>query len=103
MLGAFFGDISEVLIEHNAILTRQRDEALAAGAADQRKVWLARKLDAPGSKTGARDQDRDAHTHSFDHHFRRQSPGGVEDLVGRWHAMLEHPAGDLVDRVMPAD
>ena len=35
VLGAFVLDISEVLIEHDALCAGKRDEALAAGAADQ--------------------------------------------------------------------
>jgi hypothetical protein len=53
MLGAFFFDISEVLVEHDAAFTRERDEALAAGAADQRQIRLARKLDAPSGEARA--------------------------------------------------
>src|SRR4030081_2889983 len=61
VLAALLLDISEVLVEHDARFARERDEALAARAADQRQVGLARKLDAPGREARARDQDRDAH------------------------------------------
>ena len=54
VLGAFVLDISEVLIEHDAICAGKRNEALAAGAADQRQVRFAREFDAPGGEAGAR-------------------------------------------------
>ena len=41
VLGALVLDIGEVLVEHDAVLARERDEALAARAADQRQVGLA--------------------------------------------------------------
>src|SRR5262249_29990297 len=69
VLGALLLDQFEVLIEHDALLARARDETLAARATDQRKIRLARKLDAPGGEAGARDQDRDAHAHGLDHHL----------------------------------
>jgi len=58
VLGAFFLDISEVLIEHDAALAGERNEAFAAGAADQRQIGLARQFNAPGGEAGSRDQDR---------------------------------------------
>ena len=60
VLGRFLLDVAQVLIEHDALLARERDEALAARAADQREAGLAREVDAPGSEPGARDEDRDA-------------------------------------------
>src|SRR5205085_7558618 len=74
-------DASEILVEHDAVLARERNEALAARAADQREAGLARELDTPGSKAGARNQDRNAHAHGLDHHLGCEPPGGVEDLV----------------------
>src|SRR5262245_56934922 len=61
MLGAFLLDVTQVLVEHDAALARERDEALAAGAADQGEICFTRELDAPGGEARARDQDRDAH------------------------------------------
>src|SRR3984957_20279982 len=52
VLGAFFLDKSELLVEHDALFAGERDEAFAAGAADQRQIRLARQLDAPRRKTG---------------------------------------------------
>ncbi len=40
VLGAFLLDVGEVLIEHDAVLAGERNEALAAGATDQRQVGL---------------------------------------------------------------
>src|SRR6202166_3812067 len=103
VLGAFLLDKSEVLIEHDAVLAGERDEALAARAADQRQIRLARQFDAPGGKARARDQDRNAHAHRLDYHLGGEPAGGVENLVGGTDLVLEHPAGDLVDGVVAAD
>src|SRR5262245_20683436 len=103
VLRALLLDIGEVLVEHDALLAGERDEALAAGAADQREVGLARELDAPGGEARARHQDRNAHAHGLDYHLRREAPGGVENLVACGHVMLEHEARDLVDGVVAAD
>src|SRR6188472_2499895 len=46
----FLGDESEILVVDDALLARQRDEALALGAADQRQPDLPREIDAPGGK-----------------------------------------------------
>src|ERR1700751_1435574 len=43
MLGAFLVHVGEILIEHDPALAGERDEALAAGAPDQREVRLAGK------------------------------------------------------------
>src|ERR1700741_2727786 len=48
MLGAFLVHVGEILIEHDPALAGERDEALAAGASDQREVRLAGELNAPG-------------------------------------------------------
>ena len=48
-------------------------------------------------------QNRNAHAHGLDHHLGGETAGGVEDLVVRGHAMLEHVARDLVDGVVAAD
>src|SRR3954469_13257676 len=37
VLGAFLRDVAQVLVEHDAFQSRERDEALAASAADQRE------------------------------------------------------------------
>src|SRR6266700_5375551 len=103
VLGALLLDEGEVLVEHDAAFACERDKALAARAADQCEIGLAGKLHAPGGEARARDQDRDAHAHGLDHHLGREPPGGVEELVVGAHAMLEHPARDLIDRVMAAD
>src|SRR5262245_13689700 len=102
VLGALLLDVTQVLIEDDAVLPGERDEALAAGAADEGEIGLPRKLDAPGGESGARNQDGNAHAHRLDHHLRGEASGGVEDLVVRAHAVLEHVARDLVDGVMPA-
>src|SRR5262245_49718336 len=103
VLRALLLDVGEILVEHDAVLAGERDEALAAGAADEREVSLARELDAPGGEARARDQDRNAHAHGLDHHLRGQAAGGVEDLVVGGHLVLEHEARDLVDGVVAAD
>src|ERR1700736_2798429 len=100
VLAALVFDVGEVLIEHDAVFSGERDEALAARAADQRQPRLARELDTPGGEARTRNQDRNTHADGLDHHFGCEPAGGVEDLVVRAHAVLEHPAGDLVDRVM---
>src|SRR5262245_47873517 len=79
VLGAFLFHVGEVLIEHDAAFAGERDKALAARASDQGEVGLARKLDAPGGESRARDQDRNAHAHALDHHLGGEAAGGVED------------------------
>src|SRR5438067_1715392 len=96
-------DASEILVEHDAVLAGECNEALAARAADQREARLARELDAPGGKARARDEYRNAHAHRLDHHLGGEPAGGVKNLVVRGHAVLEHPAGDLVDCVVAPD
>src|SRR5213592_348565 len=48
VLAALLLDVGEVLIEDDAVLAGERDEALAARAADQGEPGLARKLHPPG-------------------------------------------------------
>ena len=48
-----------IRIEHDPLRTGERQEAAAAGAADQRQPGFAGKLHAPGGEAGAGDQDRD--------------------------------------------
>ena len=50
VFGAFVLDEGEVLIEDDAVLAGERDEALAARAADQCQIGLARQFDAPGGE-----------------------------------------------------
>src|SRR6185369_8180085 len=57
----FLLDEGEVLVVDDARLAGERDEALAAGAADQCQADLPRQVDAPGGEAGARHQDRNAH------------------------------------------
>src|SRR5262245_36226432 len=75
VLRAFFLDVAEVLVEDDPVLPGERDEALAAGAPDQRQPRLARELHAPGSEAGARDENRDPHPHGLDHHLRGEAAG----------------------------
>src|SRR5580658_961180 len=103
VLRALFLHVGEVLIEDDAVLASERDETLTPGAADQRQMSLTRQLHTPSGETRARDQDGNAHAYGLDHHLGGQSAGCVEDLVGCTYAMLEHPAGNLVDRIMAAD
>src|SRR5205809_1137860 len=46
----FFFDEGEVLVVDDALLARQRDEALAPRAPDQRQSDLPRQIDAPRGK-----------------------------------------------------
>ena len=46
----FFFDKGEVLVVDDALVARQRDEALAPRAPDQRQSDLPRQVDAPGGK-----------------------------------------------------
>src|SRR5262249_30707827 len=101
--GAFFLDRPWIPVEYNAVFAGERDEALAAGAPDQGQPGPAREIDAPGGEARARDEDRNAHAYRLDHHLGGEAPGGVEDLVVGPHLVAEHPAGDLVDRVVAAD
>src|SRR6185369_5592071 len=48
----FFLDIVEVLVVHEPLLPRERDEAFAARAADQRQADLPRQLHAPCGEAG---------------------------------------------------
>src|SRR6266404_8444164 len=99
----FFFDVIEILVVDDALLTRQRDEAFAARAPDQRQPDLPRQLDAPGGEAGARHQDRNAHPHRLDDHLRGQPARGEGNLVGGIEAVAIDPACDLVDRVVAAD
>src|SRR5262245_12201116 len=53
MLGALFFDVSEVLVENDPFFAGECNETLAARAADQCQVRLARQLDAPGCESGS--------------------------------------------------
>jgi hypothetical protein len=99
----FLLDARDIGVEHDALTPGERHEALAAGPADEGEAGLARQIDAPGGEARARGEDGDAHDHALDDHFRRQPAGGVEDLVVGRDAVEEHPAGDLVDRIVPPD
>src|SRR5713226_1056433 len=99
----FLFDESKVLIVDDPLLARQRDEPFAPRAPDQRQSDLPRQIDAPRRKARARNQDRNAHPHRFDHHFGGQPPGGVKNLVGGIDAVAVDPARDLVDGVVAAD
>src|SRR5436190_16348612 len=68
----FLLDIVEVLVEHDALLPGQRNEAFSARAPHQRKPDLPRQLDTPGGEARARDQNGDAHPHRLDHHLGGQ-------------------------------
>src|SRR5215467_16300872 len=103
VLGALLLDVAQILVEHDAAFAGERDEALAAGAADEREVGLAREFHAPGGEARARNEDRDAHAHGLEHHLRGEPAGRVEDLVVGGNAVLEHVARDLVDGVVAAD
>src|SRR5262245_41447020 len=103
MLGAFLFDEGQILIEHDAIFAGQRNETFAARAPNQRQICLAREFDAPSGETRSRNENRNTHAYCFDHHFRREPAGGVEDLVCSRHLLLEHPASDLVDRIVATD
>src|SRR6516162_6514210 len=96
MLGAFLFDVGEVLVEDDAVLAGESNEALSARPSDQGQISLAGQLDSPGRKARARNEDRDSHS-------RCQPTGGVKDLVVCGDTLLEHPAGDLVNRIVPAD
>src|SRR5262249_9217992 len=54
MACGFFLDIVEALVVDEALGARQRDEALATGAADQRQSDLQRQVDAPGREARSR-------------------------------------------------
>src|SRR5262249_55486758 len=73
-------DGARVAVKHDALGTGKRDEAFALGPADERKSGLPRQFDPPGGKAGTRNQDRDAHLHRFDDHFRGQTTGCVKCL-----------------------
>jgi hypothetical protein len=100
---AFFFDVAEVLVEYDTIVAGQHHETLAAGASDQSQVGLAGKLDAPCGEARAGYEDWDSHAHGLDDHLARQAPGRIKDLVRGLDAMPEHPARDLVDRIVAAD
>src|SRR5260370_17181182 len=100
---ALFLDGARILVEYDAVLPGKRDEALAAGATDQGEARAVGEIDAPGGKSRARYQDRNAHADRLDHHLGSQPSGGVENLVVAAHLIAEHPARDLVDRVVAAE
>src|SRR6478752_6440897 len=103
MFGAFVLDEGELLVKHDAVLAGARNKTLATRQSDQRQVCLACEFDSPGGKPRSRNQDRDSHAHRLDHHFRSEPPCRVKDLVGSRHFFLEHPAGNLVYRVVASD
>src|SRR5205085_2932263 len=74
VLCTLFLHVGEVLVEDDAVLARQGEEALAAGAADERQANLPGELDAPGREARARDQDRDAHPNGLQHHLGGEAP-----------------------------
>src|SRR5207302_721624 len=80
MPGGFILDVTQVLVEHDARLAGERDEAFAARAPDQCEAGLAGELHPPRGEAGARDEDRDAHAHRLDHHLGGQPPGRIENL-----------------------
>src|SRR6476620_11296194 len=59
--GGFFRDVVEVLVEHDALLAGQRDEAFAPRAADQRQSDLPRQFNAPCREARARHQNGNSH------------------------------------------
>src|SRR4051812_45102924 len=99
----FLFDIGQILVEHDAFLTGQRDEALSARAPDQCQSDLPRQFDAPCREAGTRHQDRNPHPHRLDDHLGGQPPGSVEYLVGGIDAVAIDPARDLVYGIMAAD
>src|SRR3954463_12263257 len=99
----FFLDIVEVLVEHDALLSGQRDEAFSPRAADQRQADLSRQFDTPCGEARARDENGNSHPHRLDHHLGGEAARGVEDLVGGIDAVAIDPACDLVDGVVAAD
>src|SRR6267154_1767640 len=99
----FFFDKGEVLVEHDALLTGQSNEALAPRAPDQRQSDLPRQFDAPCREARTRHQDGNSHPHRLDHHLGSEPPGGIENLVGGIDAVAIDPTRDLVDGVMAAD
>src|SRR5215469_12242795 len=96
-------DGPEIAVENDALAPGERHEALSLGSADEGQPRLSGEIDPPGGKAGARDQDRNAHLHGLDYHLRGQPPGGIEDLALRGDTVQVHVAGDLIDRVVPAD
>src|SRR3546814_20512731 len=70
-----------IVVEHQALLASQRDEATALGAADQREARLLRQRDAPGGEAGARYQDGNANLHRLDNHLRGKPPGDRTAVV----------------------
>src|SRR5262245_34487606 len=103
MPAIFLADLGQIGVKDDAIQAGQCHEALAARPANQGEPGAGRQFHAPGGKAGAREQDWYAHFHGLDHHFRRQTAGGVENLVVGGDAVAKHVAGDLVDGVVPAD
>src|ERR1700750_2204980 len=69
VLRALVLDVGQVLIEHDAVFARERDEAFSPRAPDQCQPCRARELDAPGGEARPRDQDGDAHSHGLDHYL----------------------------------
>src|SRR5258705_6383709 len=93
----FFLDIVEVLVEHDALLSGQRDEAFSPRATNQRQPDLSRQFDAPCGEARARDENGNSHPHRLDHRLGGEAAGAVEDLVGGIDAVAIDPACDLVD------
>src|SRR5258708_26539722 len=61
----FFRDEFQILIEHDPLLPRQRNETLAAGAPDQRQSDLPCQIDAPRGEARTRHQDGNSHPHGL--------------------------------------
>src|ERR1700722_7101853 len=96
----FLFDVFQVLVVDDALLTRQRDESLAARASDQCQSNLPRKINAPSGETRARNEDRNAHPYRLDDHLRGEPSRGVKDLVSRIDVVVINPACNLVDGIM---
>src|SRR5258708_28625090 len=99
----FFGDEGKILIVDDTLLARQRDEALAPRAPDQRQSNLPRQVDTPRRKARTRDQNGNPHPHRLDHHLGSQPSSRVKNLVGGIDAVAIDPACDLVDGVVATD
>src|SRR5260370_2628147 len=96
----FFFDEGKILIVDDTLLARQRDEALAPRAPDQRQSNLPRQVDTPRRKARTRDQNRNPHPHRLDHHLASQPSRRVKILVGGLDALAIDPACDLADGVV---
>src|SRR5215213_465342 len=103
MLAVFLLHRTRIGIENDPLLARKRDEALPACPPDEREIGLSRQFHPRCGEPRSRCQYRNAHLNAFYDHFRGEPTGGIENFIPRIDPVEEHPAGNLVRRIVAPD